>query len=101
MPQQVIYEGTPQELAPYLAQHPDRRYRLIELGEENSTSSQERNSPLLDDKSRAALALLDAWIAEGESADEQTRLEADREVEEFKRNMNANRATLGERLVYP
>ena len=29
-----IHEGTPRELAPYLAQYPDRRFRLMELVEE-------------------------------------------------------------------
>ena len=29
-----IHEGTPRELAPYLAQYPDRRFRLVELVEE-------------------------------------------------------------------
>ncbi len=96
---QHVYEGTPQELAPYLAQHPDRRFRLTELADEEST--QEPTGPVLDEKAKAAIALLDAWIAEGKAADEQTRLEADREVEEFKRNMNANRAITGERPVYP
>lgn len=31
---QRIYEGTPQELAPYLAQRPQGRFRLIELDAE-------------------------------------------------------------------
>ena len=58
-------------------------------------------TPALDDKARAAIAFLDARIAEGIAADADTRRQADEEVEEFKRNMNANRAATGERLVYP
>ena len=96
-----LLEGTAEELAPYLAQHPDSRYRLIELIEGEEPAGSEPASPALDDKAKAALALLDSWIAEGKAADETTRREADREVEDFKRNMNANRAATGERPVYP
>ncbi len=55
----------------------------------------------LDAEKAAAIALLDAWIAEGAGADEETRRQAEQELDEFKRNMNANRAATGERLVYP
>jgi hypothetical protein len=57
--------------------------------------------PPLDPEQEAAIALLDSWIAEGLAADPQTRRQAEEELEEFKRNMNANRAATGERLVYP
>ena len=57
-------------------------------------------SAYLDDKAKVAIAMLDSWIAEGQAADEATRLEAERELEDFKRNMNANRVATGERLVY-
>ena len=67
----------------------------------HSATDQSESAPALDAKAKAALALLDSWIAEGEAADEQTRQEATQEVEEFKRNMNANRATTEERLIYP
>lgn len=97
----AIYEGTPQELAPYLAERPDRRFRLIELTEGEEDTIQEQPASILDEKAKAAIALLDAWIAEGKAADAATRQEAERELEEFKRNMNANRAATGERLVYP
>ena len=58
-------------------------------------------APVIDAQSAAAIALLDSWIAEGVAANPDTRREAERELEEFKRNMNANRAATGERLVYP
>ena len=101
MTQHAVYEGTPRELAPYLAKHPDHRFRLIGLDEDEEESPSEPSAPALVDKAKSALALLDTWIAEGQAADEKTRIEADREVEEFKRNMNANRAATGERPVYP
>ena len=55
----------------------------------------------IDAKSAAAIALLDSWIAEGTAADAETRRHAEQQLEEFKGNMNANRAATGERLVYP
>lgn len=55
----------------------------------------------LDAKTAAAIAQLDQWIAEGLAADPETRRQADQEVEELKRNLNANRAATGERLVFP
>ena len=96
MAQQII-EGTPKELAHYFAQYPNRRFRVIEIPEEAVKTA----APILDEKAKAAIALLDAWIAEGKNAGEDARQTAEREVEEFKRNMNANRAATGERLVYP
>ena len=58
-------------------------------------------APVLDEKAKAAIALLDSWIAEGMNADPETKRQAEEELAEFKRNMNANRAATGERLVYP
>ncbi|MBR8832973.1 MAG: hypothetical protein DSM106950_02735 [Stigonema ocellatum SAG 48.90 = DSM 106950] len=98
---QHIHEGTPGELAPYLAQRPNGRFRLIELAEGEEELAPSQPIPALDEKAKAAIALLDTWIAEGKAADEKTQKEADQQVEEFKRNMNANRAATGERPVYP
>ena len=61
----------------------------------------EQAAPVLYAKSVAAIALLDTWIAEGNAADAETKQQAEQELEEFKRNMNANRAATGERLVFP
>ncbi|HZT43175.1 MAG TPA: hypothetical protein VFA07_13480 [Chthonomonadaceae bacterium] len=36
MTQQRIREGTAKELAPYLAQHPDQRFRLIAISPEEA-----------------------------------------------------------------
>jgi hypothetical protein len=55
----------------------------------------------LDAKTVAAIAYLDARIEEGKNATPDERQLADLEVEELKRNLNANRADLGERLVSP
>jgi hypothetical protein len=95
-----IHAETPQELAAYLVQHPDRRFRLIELTEGAEEAAPEPSVSVLDEKAKAAIALLDAWIAEGKAADARTRQEANREVEEFKRSMNANRAATSERPAY-
>ncbi len=61
----------------------------------------EQSAHVISAKNAAAIALLDSWIAEGTGADEQTKRQAERELEELKRNLNANRAALGERLVFP
>ena len=66
--EQRIYEGTPQELAPFLAKNPNRRYRLIELSDDER-QLEPQASPPLDDKAKAAIALLDSWIAEGHRID--------------------------------
>jgi hypothetical protein len=55
----------------------------------------------VDAKSAAAIALLDSWITEGANADEDTKRQAERELEELKEQLNANRAELGERRVFP
>ena len=60
-----------------------------------------QTKPVLSAKSLAAIAFLEARIAEGLAADPETKRQAEEELEEFKRNMNANRAATGERLVYP
>lgn len=39
MTQQRIREGTAKELAPYLAQHPDQRFRLIEISPEEEPTA--------------------------------------------------------------
>ncbi len=62
---------------------------------------QEEPKPVLDEKTKAAIAFLEARIAEGLAADPDTKRQAEEELAEFKRNMNANRAATGERPVYP
>ena len=58
-------------------------------------------SPALTDEQEAAIALLASYL-ETESTDDPEEIRrAEEELEEFKRNMNANRAATGERLVYP
>ena len=100
---QYIHEGTAQELAHFLAQQPqNHRFGVIELEvDEEPTSAPDEAKPVIDTKNAAAIAFLDARIAEGIAADPETRRQAEEELEEFKRNMNANRAATGERLIYP
>lgn len=57
--------------------------------------------PVLDAKTVAAIAFLDARIAEGQAADPDTKRQAEEDLAEFKRNMNANRAAAGEGAVFP
>lgn len=49
----------------------------------------------------ASIALLEAWMAEDATDDPEEVRQAERELGEFKRNMNANRRATGERIPYP
>ncbi|MCW3059785.1 MAG: hypothetical protein JWQ02_1606 [Capsulimonas sp.] len=49
----------------------------------------------------AAINLLQSWLqADGPTEPEQI-MEAERELQEFKRNLNANREATGERVLFP
>jgi len=50
---------------------------------------------------QAAMAMLMRWRAEDATDDPEEIRIAEEELAEFRRNMNANRAATGERLVYP
>ena len=62
---------------------------------------EELAKPTLTDKQKAAIALLDAWRAEDATEDESELERRDSELEEFKFNMNLNRAAEGRSPVYP
>jgi hypothetical protein len=94
--EQTIHEGTAQELAPYLAQNPERRFRLIEITEEPS----EEPVLLPDPQNAASIALLKSWIAQAPTDPVEIRA-AEAELLEFKRNMNLPRKEAGARLLYP
>ncbi len=96
--EQHIYEGTPQELAPFLAQHPQQRFRLIEIP--GQTQEPATEAPLADPKAAASIALLRSWIAQAPTDPEEIRA-AEEELREFQRNLNANRVATGERIPYP
>ncbi len=55
----------------------------------------------IDARTRAAIALLQSWREEDATADPEEIRQAEQELEELKRNLNANRAATGERLVFP
>ncbi len=55
--------------------------------------------PAIDAENAAAIALLNQWIAEDASDDPEEIRKADEEVADLRRNLNANRAATGERLV--
>jgi hypothetical protein len=94
----IKIEGTPHQLTAWLGQHPDeKRYRLVEVEE----AGPERDAaPLADPKAAASIALLKSWIAQAPTDPEEIR-QAEEELLEFQRNMNANRAATGERIPYP
>ena len=49
---------------------------------------------------QAAIDLLQSWLGDEAPTDPDQALMAERELQEFKRNMNANRVATGERLVF-
>ena len=61
--------------------------------------SEGQTTPTIDAENAAAIALLNQWIAEDASGDPEEIRKADEEVSELRRNLNANRAATGERLV--
>jgi hypothetical protein len=73
----------------------------VHLDADQEPTAPNEPKPVIDAKTAAAVAFLDSRIAEGIAADPDTKRQAEEELEEFKRNMNANRAATGERLVYP
>jgi len=102
MAQQHIYEGTPQELAPYLAQRPQGRFRLIELeADEETTRIEGGPKPRIDAENAAALALLESWLKEAAADDPEEMRRSEEEYDELKRNLNANRALTGENPAFP
>lgn len=93
MAQQPIHEGTPRELAPYLAQNPEARFRLIEISQENEEPTPNRLT--------ATMALMKSWLEEDATEDPEELRQAQEELDAFKRNMNAPRKETGARLHYP
>ena len=90
------FEGTPEQLAPLLANLPhEKRYKLLEVEET------EEDAPLIaDPKAAASIALLESWIAQAPTDPEAIR-EAEEDLREFKRNMNIPRKEAGARLHFP
>ena len=54
-----------------------------------------------DGRRSRAVALLQSWMRAGVTDDQAEIQEAEKEVEELKRNLNANRLATRERLVFP
>ena len=50
---------------------------------------------------QAAIDLLQSWLQDDAPSDPDQVLAAERELQEFKHSMNANRIATGERLLYP
>lgn len=60
-----------------------------------------QGAPVIDAENAAAIALLDSWLEEDATDDSEEIRRAEAQYEDLKRNLNANRAELGERLVFP
>jgi hypothetical protein len=59
------------------------------------------SAPLVDAENAAAMAMLEQWMIEDATVDPDEIRAAEEDLAEFKRNLNANRAATGERLVFP
>ena len=57
-------------------------------------------APIADEHD-ATIALLQSWIDEDATDDPETIQQAEADLREFKRNMNAPRKEAGERLLFP
>ena len=98
MAQQQVHEGTPQELAPYLAQRPQGRFRLIELeADEEPIPTAHEAKPAIDAENSAVLALLQSWLKEAATEDPEEIRRSEDAYDELKRNLKTNRAITGER----
>ncbi len=73
---------------------------LIKHGTEEQLAALLPKVPPPDAKNQAAINLLRQWREEDAALTPEEAAEADTEFEEFKRNMNANRAATGEAPVY-
>ena len=56
--------------------------------------------PQVDEENATAIAQLKLWMSEEATDDPEEIRQAEEELAEFKRNINANRAATGERQVY-
>jgi len=61
----------------------------------------DQSPPAISAKNAAAIAMLQSWLEEDATDDPEELRQAEEELEELKRNLNANRAATGERLVFP
>jgi hypothetical protein len=59
------------------------------------------SAPEISAKNRAAIAMLQGWMAEDATDDPEEIRRAEEELAELKRNLNANRAASAETLVFP
>ena len=62
--------------------------------------AQAPESPVIDEENAAAIAQLKAWMREDATDNPEVIREAEEDLAEFKRNMNANRALTGDHTVY-
>jgi hypothetical protein len=61
----------------------------------------EQAAPVIDAKNAAAIAYFERRIREEATDDPEEIRKSEEEMEELHRNLNANRAATGERLVFP
>lgn len=90
----LSHEAQQRGVAPqeYVQSILDERAGSVELSEE---------TPTISAKNAAAIAMLKKWREEDATDDPELIRQAEEELEELKRNLNANRAAVGDRLAFP
>jgi hypothetical protein len=73
--------------------------RLPQFEADTSSPAEPRQAP--DVENDHTIALLKSWLAEDATDDPEELCQAQRELEEFKRNMNAPRKEAGTRVLFP
>ncbi len=66
-----------------------------------STTAPTQQAPVLNAEQQAAIDLLNSYLETEATDDPEEIRKAEEELAEFKRNLNANRAATGERLLFP
>lgn len=88
------------EAAQQLPLHPGDKVE-IQLNIPLSDTEETEKPVLVDPKAAASIALLQSWLAEDATDDPDELRQAQEDLDEFKRNMNAPRKEAGARLLYP
>lgn len=73
---------------------------LHDLVAQLKSSQPKAAAPQLNDKQKAAIALMQAWTKEDQTDDPEELAERERELEEFKANINRWRAEEGRSAAY-
>ncbi len=96
-----IFEGTWEEAMNHAVEIPLNQKVSIYVSDSiKETLSESKTAYAVNSDDTDSLALIDSWIASAPSAPEAIQ-EAEEDLKEFMRNINAERKRVGAPLVYP